>query len=152
MEPRWLQIAYEEMRRGVRELDGALHNPRILEYHASTTLKATTDEVSWCAAFTGWCLDEAEVKGTRSAAARSYLRWGVGVSPVHIPVGAVVVLKRGGGDQPGPEVLEAPGHVGFFWCHSTPGHLVLLGGNQANEVGLATFPVHRILGVRWAKE
>ena len=152
MEPPWLAVAYQEMRRGIKEMAGALHDPRILEYHATTTLKATTDEVAWCAAFVGWALKEAGLKGTRSAAARSYLQWGVGVSPVYPPVGAVVVLKRGGSIQPGPEVLEAPGHVGFFWCHDTPGHIVLLGGNQNNEVSLATFPVHRILGVRWLKE
>lgn len=152
MEPRWLEVAYQEMRRGVREVPGGLHNDRILEYHASTTLKATTDEVPWCAAFVGWCLEEAEVRSTRSASARSYLAWGVPVSAVHIPVGAVVVIKRGGPNQPGPEVVAAQGHVGFFWGHGTPGHIVLLGGNQSNEVGLATYPVSRMLGVRWPKE
>ncbi len=152
MEPVWLRVAYEELRRGVRELPGADHEPRILRYHATTTLAATEDEVFWCASFVGWCLDQAGVRGTRSARARSYLRWGVGVSAVHPPVGAIVVLKRGGPGQPGPEVIEAPGHVGFFWCHGPPGEIVVLGGNQGNAVSLSRYSVHRLLGVRWLPE
>lgn len=149
MEPLWLQLAYQEMRRGVREVPGDRDNPRIIEYHSSTSLKATHDEVAWCAAFVGWCLQEAGVRPSGSAAARSYLEWGVGVSPVHPPVGAIVVLKRGGANQPGPDVIQAQGHVGFFWGHGEPGQLVLLGGNQGDQVSLAQYPVHRLLGVRW---
>ena len=141
--------AYQELRRGVKELPGATHNPRILQYHAATTLKATTDEVAWCAAFVGWALLEARVTPTHSAAARSYLGWGTAVSPVHPPIGAVMVLKRGGPGQPGPEVTDAMGHVGFLWGHGEPGQLVLLGGNQGDSVSLACYPVTRLLGVRW---
>jgi len=150
MEPAWLRIAYEEMRSGVKEIPGAHHEPRILLYHGATALKATTDEVPWCAGFVGWCLETAHVRSTDSAAARSYLGWGVGVSVVHPPIGAVVILRRGT-IGPGPEVLDAPGHVGFFWSHGEPGRIVLLGGNQGDSVSLGSFPVHRMLGVRWAK-
>jgi len=149
VEPKWLSVAYQELRLGVRETPGPEHTGRILEYHAATSLKATTDEVPWCAAFVGWCMRRADVKSTGSAAARSYLRWGVEVSPVHPPVGAVVVLKRGGAGQPGPEVVDAQGHVAFFWCHGEPGQVVLLGGNQGDRVSLACYPVGRLLGVRW---
>jgi len=149
VEPRWLAVAYQELRLGVREIPGPQHTGRILEYHAATTLKATTDEVPWCASFVGWCLRQADVKPSGSAAARSYLDWGVGVSVVNPPIGAVVVLKRGGAGQPGPEVRDAQGHVSFFWGHGEPGQLVCLGGNQGDKVSLACYPVGRLLGIRW---
>jgi len=151
MWPEWLSVAYQELRRGVREVPGPAHNPRILEYHQATTLKATTDEVPWCAAFVGWALSEAHVKPTGSAAARSYLTWGVGVSPVHPPLGAVMVLKRGGASQPGPEVLDAQGHAGFFFGHGQPGEFLLLSGNTGDALTLEKFSVHRLLGVRWPR-
>ena len=59
----------------------------------------------------------------------------------------VVILRRGGGDQPGPEVLDAPGHVGFFAGHEDP-NVLLLGGNQGDSVSVAPFAAARILGVR----
>ena len=150
MEPAWLRAAYIELRHGVREVPGAEANARIIEYHRSTSLKATSDEVAWCAAFVGWALHKAGTVATGSAAARSYIGWGVGVSLRHPPIGAMVVLARGEGPQPGPEVRDAQGHVGFFWSHGGPGELVVLGGNQGDRVSLATYPVHRLLGVRWA--
>lgn len=47
--PEHLKIAMKEL--GVRELAGSKHNPRIIEYHKATSLKATQDEVSWCSSF-----------------------------------------------------------------------------------------------------
>jgi hypothetical protein len=43
------EIAKAEL--GTTEVPGTQNNPRILEYHATTTLKATTDEVPWCSSF-----------------------------------------------------------------------------------------------------
>jgi len=149
VEPRWLAIAYEELQLRVQEVPGASANPRIVEYHQATALKATSDEVPWCAAFVSYCLERSFVTSTHSAAARSYLDWGVGVSVVHPPLGAIVVLARGAG-APGREVRNAPGHVGFFWSHGEPGWISLLGGNQGDSVSIRSFPVSRLLGVRWA--
>jgi len=151
MGPRWLAIAYEEMRRGVKEISGPQHSERIQLYHGATSLQATADEVPWCSSFACWAMEHANVESPASARSRDWLDWGVGVSPVHPPIGAVIVLSRGGPGQPGPEVRDAPGHVGFFFSHGEPGRLVLLGGNQGDSVSLGNFPVHRLLGVRWAK-
>jgi hypothetical protein len=68
-------------------------------------------------------------------------------------VGDVVILKRGAGSQPGPEVVNAPGHVGFFagWKEARQNEtndLLLLGGNQNDEVNLSSFPQSKVLGVR----
>jgi hypothetical protein len=59
----------------------------------------------------------------------------------------VVTLKRGGGRQPGPDVIEAPRHVGFY--AGTEGERILvLGGNQRNSVSIARYAKSRLLGVR----
>jgi hypothetical protein len=58
----------------------------------------------------------------------------------------LVVLSRGE-DAPGPEVLDAPGHVGYFL--GVHGAKVLVwGGNQSDSFNLAYFPTSRILGIR----
>ena len=60
----------------------------------------------------------------------------------------VVVLKRGTGNQPGPEVTSgAPGHVGFF-AGLERDRVLVLGGNQSNGVCVQSFPVSDVLGVR----
>ena len=150
MWPDWLQVAYNELRHGVKEVAGPQSNPRIVSFHSRTTLKATDDDVSWCSAFVCWCMEEAGVKHTHSARARSWLEWGVAVSPVHPPLGAVLIFARGPDPQPGPEVLDAQGHVGLFFGHAEPGSLIVLGGNQSDAVTVAKFSVHKLLGVRWA--
>ena len=69
-----------------------------------------------------------------------------------VPGFDVVILSRGDGLQPGPEVLDAPGHVGFFagFVPAPDGrHLVqVLAGNQGNQVSIQNFPAERILGIR----
>lgn len=133
----WMPIALGE--RGVREIVGAKHNHRVLEYHAETRGRATEDETAWCSAYVNWCFDKAGIMPTRSAAARSWLNWGVALPrPV---VGCVVVLSRG----PNP----AQGHVGFLASLPSGGMVRLLGGNQANHVSIALYPQWRVLGYRW---
>jgi hypothetical protein len=56
-------------------------------------------------------------------------------------------LQRGGGDQPGADVIEAPGHVGFFGGFNDHSVMVL-GGNQGDTVSLRPFPIERVLGFR----
>ena len=56
MKPKWLEIALKEV--GVSEIKGG-ENKRILEYHASTTLKAKEDEIPWCSSFVNWCMVQA---------------------------------------------------------------------------------------------
>ena len=134
----WYQCAKHEL--GVREQPGRSHNARILEYHQATRLRATEDEVPWCAAFVCWCLEKAGVASTKSASARSYLKWGVPLaSPV---VGAVCILARG-------DASAGQGHVAFFAGYTPNGAIKLLGGNQQNRVCVQTYPADRLLAVRW---
>lgn len=132
----WMKIAEGE--KGVKEITGiSSHTPRILEYHAMTTLKAKADEVPWCSSFVNWVMNRAGYSITRSAAAKSWMKWGNEVPLQH---GAVVILKRKGGH-----------HVGFYTGETTNG-IYLLGGNQADAVNVKTFSKELILSARMPKE
>jgi uncharacterized protein (TIGR02594 family) len=137
--PPWLTVALQEARRGVFEVPGDGHHPRILDYHATTTLAASADEIPWCAAFVGWCMVEVGIHPTRSAAARSWLPWGRSLGDIPA-LGAVAVLSRG---------APPSGHVGFYVGHSNPREILLLGGNQSNSVCIRPFPTSRVLSYRW---
>lgn len=151
--PLWLEIAHRELRANVTEIPGADHNLRIVQYHEVTTLKATADETSWCSSFCCWCLEQAGFPHPASARARDWLAWGI--SQEMPRVGAVVVLRRGDPPQPGPEVFDAPGHVGFFlgW-EGGPGmgRITLLDGNAGNRVSISRYPVADVLDHRWPFE
>jgi len=126
---------------GTAEIFGDTHNSRIVEYHAATRLRATSDEIAWCASFVNWCLKKASIDGTNSARARSFLTWGVAVSLEEAQRGDIVVLSRG--------TNPLFGHVGFFAGQEGKSVLVL-GGNQSNKVSLSPYPLHRILSIRRA--
>src|SRR5688500_1271289 len=99
--PPWRPIALAEI--GTVEAPGVSNNSRILAYQATTTLKASQDAVPWCSSFTNWAITQAGIKGTGSAAARSWTSWGKAVPAGTL--GAVVVMSRGSN--------PALGHVGF---------------------------------------
>lgn len=135
----WFTIAKGEI--GVKEIRGAEDNPRVLEYLRSTSLgkwAAGRDETAWCSALVNWCVEEAGLEGTNNAMARSWLGWGVEIDEPR--EGCIVVLKRG--DPPS-------GHVAFFGERDAHGGLMLLGGNQRNEVRVSEYDVSRVLSYRW---
>jgi len=136
-QPEWLAAAWAEL--GQREIAGNADNARIRAFFRDVGQPASLhDEVAWCAAFVGACLERAGLASTRSLMARSYLRWGDAVSAPRF--GAVAVLSRGSD--------PSAGHVGFL-IGETASHLVLLGGNQADAVSVAAYPRARLLGLRW---
>ena len=133
--PAWLEIALKEI--GQKEMAGTKANPRISLYHAITTLRATSDEVSWCSSFVCWVLEKAGVPSTRSAAARSFLTWGQAIKDPFI--GCVVVISRGGD--------PTKGHVGF-WVAENSEQVFILGGNQDNEVNVRGYDKKRVISYR----
>ena len=147
--PPWLLVAQLEEALHVREIAGDEHNKRVLMYHDHTSLDAATDEVPWCSAFCCYCVDMCGLgfPSTNSARARSWLPWGEAI--LYPPLGSIVVMKRGGPGQPGPDVLHAQGHVGFFVGFNAAGDPEVLGGNQGNRVCTTAYPVERVLGYRW---
>ncbi len=131
----WMDYAQAE--RGTAEVPGPGSSARVLEYLRTTSLTAAMaadDETPWCSAFVNWCMGQAGIKGTGSAAARSWLSWG---EPLTEPVrGCVTVLSRGDG-----------GHVGFY-LRTVGSRIHLLGGNQGNAVRVADYDRSRLLGYR----
>lgn len=124
---------------GQKEVSGSKHNDRILEYHSATALKAQTDEVPWCSAFVNWCLKQANVKGTNQANARSFLAWGLQIQLEDARKGDIVIFKRGSSAW--------AGHVGFF-AGINGEKIIVLGGNQKNQVNFSEYSQELLLGVR----
>lgn len=134
--PKWMEIAEGEM--GQKEVAGSKANPRILEYHSTTSLKATSDEVPWCSAFVNWCMKEAGEERTNKANARSWLKYG---SFLNTPrYGCIVVLRRG--KDP------AAGHVGFY-ITDLGDRIKVLGGNQGDQVKYSNYRKEDVIGYRW---
>lgn len=134
----WLEKAKSYI--GEKEIPGKLHNLKILGWWKAIKSVFTDDETPWCAAFVGGVLEECSIRSSRSAAARSYLSWGVKLSGP--AVGAVVVFWRG-------SPSASSGHVGFIVGKDRFNNLVVLGGNQGNKVCLLSFSEARVLGYRW---
>ena len=137
-EPSWLTIANLEL--GTEEVPGPDDNPRIVEYHESCDDTVSDDEVAWCSSFVNWCMEKAGHTGTRSRSARSWLKWGVPLNEALY--GCVVVLWRSSPDS-------WKGHVGF-WLGEDEDYVIMLGGNQGNEVSVRRYRKDRILGYRGA--
>lgn len=135
--PSWLSIAIKEL--GTSELSGSSkNNPRIIDYHSTTTLKASTDEIAWCSSFVNWCMKQAGFDYTRSAAARSWLKYGTALN--RPAFGCITILSRGSD--------PSSGHVGFL-TYNGADKIMLLGGNQNDKVSLASYPKSKVLGYRW---
>lgn len=135
MDQPWIVEARKHI--GTREIPGAKHEPKIIQWFKA--IKASwfdADEIPWCSAYVGGCLEVSGVRSSRSAAAKSYLSWGM---PLSVPVyGCIVVFSREGG-----------GHVGFVVGKDSKDRLMVLGGNQHDMVSISPFDRQRAVGYRW---
>src|SRR5688572_13111086 len=111
---------------GVREIPGLPSNPRVLEYHATTRLRAKNDSTSWCSSYCCWVFEGSDIRSTRSAAAISWLTWGKALDAPR--KGCVVVVTRH--DPKNPNAA----HVGLYVGEDVDGNMLLLGGNQNDMV------------------
>ena len=143
----WMDIAEAEL--GIHEdaLPGH-HNQRIIEYHSTTTLKASTDETPWCSAFVNWVMLKAGYRGTNSALARSWIDWGSALSTSRR--GAITVIKKKGAVQDAATGSATGFHVAFC-VDSSSTHVRLLGGNQSDQVKYSSFSLaaYDVKGYRW---
>ena len=143
----WMEVARAEI--GVRERVGAEDTARIVEYHQTTTFRATDDETPWCASFVNWVLLQAGYRGTNSSRARDWLAWG---SALEAPrEGAVTVLRRKQGPGHDASTGSSSGWHVAFYAGGDAGHVRLLGGNQGNQVKYSTYSLDRydVRGYRW---
>lgn len=133
---------------GVSEVSGTVDNPQIVAMLKLDADWPEHDETPWCSAFVNYVAFLCGLERTESLMARSWLRCGEPSGDWAVRDGFVIaILQRGSGAQPGPDVLDAPGHVGFV--ESIDNHGVwLIGGNQGNAVSLRRYPHNRVLGYR----
>lgn len=132
---------------GLKEIPGDKDHPFILWCLTLCGL-SSGDETPWCSAFLNGICYILGLPRSGSAAARSWLKVGQVVYPADAVVGLdVVILSRGEGKQPGPEDVNAPGHVGLF-AGMDGNKVKILGGNQSNMVSVESYPATQILGIR----
>lgn len=142
--------AYELAQRfvGIEEVPGATSNPQVLAMLRLDAAWPEGDHVPWCSAFTNYIAWLLRLPRSKSLRARSWLNVGEVVRLEDAAAGFdVVIFKRGSGQQPGPEVIDAPGHVGFY-AGVDGKNILVLGGNQSDTVGIAPYPKAKLLGVR----
>ena len=126
---------------GTTEFEGSADNPKIMEMYKSVGHDwVEHDEVAWCAAFVGHCLEKAGLRSSRKLNAQSYLTWGEKVAGVEqAREGDIIVFTRGSSTW--------QGHVAFF-LKAAGNQVEVLGGNQSNAVTVARYSKARILGIR----
>ena len=126
---------------GVHETPGPLATARIVEYAKHTTLKATSDEVAWCSSLVNFVVDESGFVGTHSAAARSWLDWGVSLDkPI---LGCIVIFDRHDAGNSKAAHVAICDHPDI-----SNGVIRVIGGNQLDSVTVGRFPVTKVLGYR----
>lgn len=134
---------------GLRETPGTVHNPAVLAMLQLVDRSVRDDETPWCSAFVNYVAWMLEAPRSKSLAARSWLRVGLPIPITEARAGFDIVVLKRGTNAPGPEVLDAPGHVGFFvQLRHTPDRVFVFGGNQGDQVCVQEFPLERVLGVR----
>lgn len=136
--PEWYLHARAELGTHESQLDGK-PNPRVHEYFQTTAFKAGDADDAWCSAFVNWCMQRSGIKGTGSAAARSWMRWGMALPKPRL--GCIAVFWRG-------DPKAATGHVALYVGESVS-TISVLGGNQHNQVCVAPYPRARLLGYRY---
>lgn len=124
----------------VREIPGKKHNNIIAEWTNRVLSWAFDDEIPWCSNFLNAMAEDVGLEKTGKANARSWLEIGTEIeNPV---ISDIAIFWR-----------ESPkswkGHVGIFVGFSHDGqNILVLGGNQGNEVNISKYPINRLLGFR----
>jgi len=132
---------------GIQEIGGQVDNPQIMAMLRLDNSWPQNDEVPWCSAFANYICWLARLPRSKDLRARSWLTIGKGITLDKAVPGDIVVLQRGQGEQPGPEVIDAPGHVGFY-AGRIGDMIEVLGGNQSDTVKISRYPKSRLLSVR----
>ena len=133
---------------GMKEISGNIANPQITAMLQLEDKSIQSDEVPWCSAFVNYIAWLLGLPRSKSLSARSWLTVGTPITIDEAEVGFdVVIFRRGTGNQPGADVIDAPGHVGFY-AGKEGNLIVVLGGNQGDAVSEAKFKAENLLGIR----
>jgi uncharacterized protein (TIGR02594 family) len=134
MEPQYLTYAKSLI--GTKEVRGPKHNPIILQWLVNLGAWWREDETPWCGIYVAECLRKFGYGIPKFyMRAKAYLDYGTEIKEPCL--GCIVVFGRKGG-----------GHVGFVVGYDLFGNLLVLGGNQGNEVNIKSFALSRVLGYR----
>ena len=133
-EPSYLKIARNYL--GTKEIVGVINSPVITGWLVKLNAWWRDDEQPWCGVFVAACLDEAKLPYPKLyMRAKTWLSYGAVLDKTCL--GCIVIFERAGG-----------GHVGFVVGKDNAGRLLVLGGNQGNEVSIKPFNIDRVLGYR----
>lgn len=119
------------------------NNPKIIACFAAGGNKATNDRTTpWCAGFMSKMLLEAGIESLRSLSSQAYRKYGteIGVTDwARVRKNDIIIVSYGGGT----------GHVGFFRGYDQARNKVMiLGGNQSDNVTLAPFGTSMISSIK----
>lgn len=129
---------------GLKEVRGPQDNPKIMAmYEILGHDWVEHDEVPWCAAFVGFCLEKAGIRSTRKLNARSYEKFGTLIYKKGVKgkltdarPGDIVVFKRGRSAW--------QGHVAFFE-KLLRRSIKVTGGNQLNAVNTKPYALSKLV-------
>lgn len=100
---------------GIKEVEGSTSNPHIFSMLKLDDSWPEDDSVPWCSGLVNYVAWLLRLPRSKSLRARSWLLVGEVVDLNNAVSGFdVVVLKRAGTNQPGPDVIEASGYVGLY--------------------------------------
>lgn len=128
---------------GLREIAGGQHSPKLQamladmgKYSKESKAWWKDDETPWCGLFVGWCLGESGRFVIKNWFRASAWNDENAMTKLAKPCyGCIVTFTRQGG-----------GHVGFVVGEDKQGNLMVLGGNQNNQVSIAPFARERVSG------
>jgi uncharacterized protein (TIGR02594 family) len=155
--PAWYQNAIDDL--GLMEGPGTADNPAVQALYSYTGLGPSRDSVPWCGAAMAKWMKKAGIDydKNQAAAAIYWSTWGQPVKSKDIPIGAVGVKHRVGGN-----------HVFMFagWANKEKTIAKTIGGNQASGTGqngkpigktdgavtMSTVSVSEVIAWRWPKK
>ncbi len=132
-EPQYLTIARRYL--GVKELTGKNDSPVLLSWWQRFKAAWLYGQ-PWCGLLVAVCMKEAGLPYPQAFyRAKSWLDYGKKINTPSL--GTIVIFDRKGG-----------GHVGFVIGLDHANNLLVIGGNQSNQVSVMTFKRERVLGYR----
>ena len=131
---------------GLCEIKGHQHNPVIQQwlkdmgsFNQENKAWWEDDETPWCGLFVAHCLGKTNRFVIKEwFRAQAWARDDLMTQLNQPAYGCIAVLTRTGG-----------GHVGFVVGKNSQNQLLLLGGNQSNQVCIAAFSTHRVTAYYW---